>query len=672
MVTHCNLYLKHEPFVKKESEMCGIVGIIDCYHAIDKQLLIAMRDTMVHRGPDDAGIWISDDGRIGLANRRLAILDLSPDAAMPMQDGDNWITYNGEIYNYIELKDELIRRGYSFQTGSDTEVLLKAYREWGTDCLHRLNGMFAFAIWDGSKRQLFAARDRFGVKPFYYFFDGTTFVFASEIKVLLRHPAVPRKPNEAIIYDYLTLKLVDHTEETFFEKIKQLPASHYLVLNTEGNVKKRRWWDVEVNPDLNVDPAWECRFIEEFRDRFENAIRIRLRSDVPIGTCLSGGLDSSSIVMVANRLMFEELNLDRRLVGEHQKTFSACFQDNRFDERIFINRVVQAAGTENYQIFPDGKMLWEELPSVVWHMDEPFQSTSQYSQWNVMKLVAQNNVTVTLDGQGGDELLAGYPGYYGVWLTTLAMRGQWLCAAREAKRVMHLGGRGRDTGSLILRTAYGALPFAIKNVIRNLTASRLNGLSPEGNSLDVLQSAFRNKFSERRKEWLYQQSQNMRDLPRRLYEDVFRYSLPALLRYEDRNSMAFSIESRTPFLDYRLVELIFSMPASMKMQDGWTKWVLRQGMDGVLPKEIQWRADKKGFVTPEVIWLRQGERKIRELFSGNVLSSEFINPKLVSDHLSRFLADKTEGAYYTEIWRWINLEMWMRVFFGDCVKGKDT
>ena len=579
-----------------------------------------------------------------------------------MRDGKNWITYNGEIYNYLELKAELAERGHDFRTTSDTEVLLKAYREWGSDCLQHLNGMFAFALWDGTRQRLFAARDRFGIKPLYYFFDEKTFAFASEIKALLLHPSVPRQPNPRIIYDYLALGLADHTEETFFSRIWQLPPSHFLTLDAKGRLERRRWWKVTANPEIDVDTAAEDRFIEQFRASFEDAIRLRLRSDVPIGTCLSGGLDSSSIVTVANRLMFEELALDRRLVGEHQKTFSACFEDNRFDERSFIEQVLQTTGAENYQIFPDGQTLWEELPRVIWYMDEPFASTSQYSQWNVMKRVAQSGVTVTLDGQGGDELLAGYPGYYGVWLTTLIKRGRFGHAVREARSIQQLGGRGRGAKDLLLRTAYGLLPFGVKTALRDLVAGRAFGLSPDGHSLDVLQPAFRREFAGRHREWLYQQAENMQNFPQRLYEDVFRYSLPSLLRYEDRNSMAFSIESRTPFLDYRLVELILSMPAAMKMRNGWTKWVLRLAMEGTLPPAIQWRSDKKGFVTPEVLWLRQGEPQIRGLFSGSVLSSEFVDPKRVHDNVARFLAGKASGAYHTEISRWINLELWMRCF----------
>lgn len=645
--------------------MCGIVGIVNRHDPANVQLLVTMRDILEHRGPNDAGVWRSEDGRVGLASRRLAILDLSTAARMPMQDGQNWITYNGEIYNYLELKAELVERGYDFRTTSDTEVLLKAYREWGTDCLQYLNGMFAFAIWDGTRRRLFAARDRFGVKPFYYFFDGATFIFASEIKALLLHPAVPRKPNPNMVYDFLVFKATDHTEETFFDRIRQLLPSHYLILDGDGNLVKSRWWDAAASPEINVDSVEEDRYIEQFQTLFEDAIRLRLRTDVPIGTCLSGGLDSSSIVTVANRLMFEELALDRCLVGEHQKTFSSCFEDNRFDERPFINHVLQATGAESYQIFPDGKALWEEVPKMIWHMDEPFRSTNQYAEWNVMKRVAQSGVTVTLDGQGGDELLAGYPGYYGVWLTTLVRQGHWRRAVYEAWAIRRLGGRVRRTRDLLLRTTYGVLPLALKATLRHLTASWLNSVYPEGHSLKILQPAFRRQFAEHHREWLYRHNQNMQNFPQRLHDDVFHYSLPNILRYEDRNSMAFSIESRTPFLDYRLVELVMAMPASMKMRDGWTKWVLRQAMEGTLPPAVQWRSDKKGYVTPEVIWLRQGETQIRNLFSGSVLSAEFIDPNKVRNNVGLFLAGKVESASTTEIWRWIILELWMQCFFND-------
>jgi asparagine synthase (glutamine-hydrolysing) len=661
--------------------MCGIAGFVQRKRPASLPLLEAMTNRLTHRGPDDGGFalfssasstaWTRgrgsppNDADVALGHRRLSILDLSQRGHQPMASGDGsaWIVYNGEIFNYVELRDELRALGHAFSTGTDTEVILAAYRQWGHAALSRFNGMFAFALWDDIRKELFCARDRLGVKPFYFWRDDATFVFASEIKALFAHPSVPRKPNPAVIYDYLALKIVDHTDETFFAEIQRLPAAHYLIVRRDGSVTQQRWWDVSVNdaPDAPVDVRREQ--VEQLAHLFRDAVRLRLRSDVPIGTCLSGGIDSSAIAIVANDLIFREHAVTADVIGEHQKTFTACFDDARFDERAFSNLVLAQTGADSHTVFPDGDGLWRDLDRLLFHMDEPFSSTSQYSQYCVMRRVSEAGVKVTLDGQGADELFAGYPGYYGALISSLLVRGKVGRAAHELRAAGTMGGRGRNGLELAARVGYGLMPFASQ--LRSIVGRWMPNLTPEARLSSVVRPEFEARFGHRRADLIAGQESRLRNFPQRLYYDVFHGSLPALLRYEDRNSMAFSIEARTPFLDYRLVEHAFSMPMSQKISDGWTKRALRDSLEGVLPKEIQWRTDKKGFVTPELIWLRQLQPQVHERLSGALASGEFLDPRGVQSELARAMATSREGAYYTDVFRWLLLELWMRAVFRD-------
>jgi asparagine synthase (glutamine-hydrolysing) len=652
--------------------MCGIAGYFDARDRATMPAVRAMTDRLRHRGPNADGHLFVDTrtGRtsreptpssdLALGHRRLSVIDLSDAGLQPMQRGHHWVVYNGEIYNYVELREELKSLGHEFRSSSDTEVLLAAYEQWGIACLARFNGMWAFALWDGVEKQLVCARDRFGVKPLYYAHGDDWFVFGSEIKALLAHPRTPRRANAAMVYDFLSLKLADHTDETFFDGIKRLPGAHVLVVRPGEAPKLHRYWDVRPAFRLDSDPAEEPHAIERFRELFDDAVRVRLRSDVAIGTCLSGGVDSSSIVVTANRLMFDELKLDRALVGDRQRTFSACFEDQRFDERPFIDRVIAATGASTHRVFPSGDKLWQELPALVSQMDEPFHSTSQYSQYNVMRLVRDNGVTVTLDGQGADELMAGYPGYHGVMLATLLRAGKIAAATREAYATWKMSGRGRSAAELVARAAYGLLPSTITTPVRTAAAPYLSSRTPEGRSLQIIRPELQERFDDRRRSWIEQRDASMHDLGRKLHDDVFRFSLPCLLRYADRNSMAFSIESRMPLLDYRLAEHVFSLPLSLIMRDGWTKYVFRSAMNGPLPADIQWRKDKMGFVTPEAVWLAGGRTHLDEAFSGTTRSAEFLDARLVRERLASDGGETRKPVFYTDLFRWYILELWMR------------
>jgi asparagine synthase (glutamine-hydrolysing) len=658
--------------------MCGIAGVFSQPTFAVRRTMQQMCDLLVHRGPDDVGMIYVDPTSAGvrtdlpdsgsglvLGHRRLSILDITAAGHQPMvgPGGRSWIVYNGEVYNFLELRDELAGAGYSFRSDSDTEVILAAYDHWGRDCLQRFNGMWAFALWDAVSGELFCARDRLGVKPFYYVAGGGRFVFASEIKALFACEGVARAPNPAIIHDYLSLKLSDHTDETFFAGIRALPPAHWLVFRPGQPPQIERFWDAAVSDELDASDQDRKAATDELRALLTQSVRLRLRSDVPVGTCLSGGLDSSTIALLVNELMQSEHGVSRSNLAAHQKTFSACFDDPRFDERRFIDEVLDATGADTRRIFPDGALLWEELSKVLWHMDEPFHSTSQYSQYNVMRCVAEGGVKVTLDGQGADELMAGYPGYYGVLLTSLARRGELGLLHREARAAAALGGRGRGWFDIALKLGYGVLPFELKRHIREaLAGSPLAGRTPEGRSMAMLRPEFRAQHADRMRNWLTLQDRLMGSLSRRLYADTFQFSLPSLLRYEDRNSMAFSIEARTPFLDYRVVEHVMSTPALLKIRDGWSKWMLREAMRDVLPESIRSRKDKMGFVTPEAVWLDAGREQVREVFAGSLKSEPYLEGDAIRARLDGLLDATSSVARYTDIFRWLTLELWLRSF----------
>lgn len=667
--------------------MCGIYGIWRTGNETVARSVIQNATTRLrHRGPDDEGYllanwqtgqWISCAGvetiaalklpplpaqadalyNLALGHRRLSILDLTEAGHGPMAylDGKLWITYNGEVYNYLELRAGLKSKGYVFNTNTDTEVILAAYAEWGPECLQHFNGMFAFALWDSRKGQLFCARDRLGIKPFHYYWDEQQLIFASEIKALLAHPAVSGCPNQAIVYDYLALGSVDHTAETFFADIHRLPAAHYLLLNFETRqLTTQRWWDIQVNTALNGQ-AGQPDASAQFKELLVDAVRLRLRSDVPVGTCLSGGLDSSSIVSIANHLLLKEQAVSREWVSNQQKTFSACFNDPALDERPYIQQIINHTGAESNRVFPQGQNgLWAELKQLIWHQEEPFGSTSIYSQWNVMRLARQRGVTVLLDGQGGDELLAGYHHYLGPYLAqTMRARGLWpvLAAARAAA-----AGTGRSPLFLLALGLYNNLPGQWQRRMLSLGNTRLRTNPTVSGSM--LLPSFKRQFAERHLS--RSKHQSFHNLARRLYQDIFMFSLPALLRYEDRNSMAFSLEARVPFLDYRLVEFCFSLPADCRIRQGWTKWILRQAMADFLPEQIRWRRSKLGFATPERQWLQQGAAQIAEFFTnGDLLSAPYLAPQTIQK-----LQNVSAAGILSipGLWRLINLEMWLRVF----------
>jgi asparagine synthase (glutamine-hydrolysing) len=601
--------------------MCGIAGQY-CFdgRVPDRQLLARMSEQLIHRGPDGVGTEVR--GCMGLVHRRLAIIDLSDDGLQPMTNEDStlWLLFNGEIYNYIELREELVKKGHRFHSRSDTEVILHAYEEWGTGCLQRFNGMWAFALWDEKSQQLFCARDRFGIKPFYYTEIGGSFLFASEIKALVEHPDVGKTPDDEVLGTYLAWGVQDHSARTMFDGILQLKPAHALLVTKEGTHTPYRYWDVTINGSVQSD-ARDGQETGRFLDLLKDATRIHLRSDVAVGTCLSGGIDSSTLAVLINNLIREEAPAS---VSDRQKTFSVIFTDKRFDESRYIDEIANATGVDSHRTEPDPAQLWNDIDRLVWVQDEPFGSLSIYAQYCVMRL-AKKNVKVVLDGQGADELLAGYLAYQAGYIRGLVHSFHPVKAIREIIGSFrnHRGFFSSALGQLLARRSR-----------RNLLTMTVPPVDRYSGSL-----------------------------PDILRRELGSTNLPALLHYEDRNAMAFSLESRVPYLDVRFVEYVASLPLDRKIRNGVTKIALRNAIKGIIPECIRCRMDKMGFVTPEEIWMKETLRPfvLAVIGADSFRARPYWNADAVMRDYQAFLGGKS--AYSPEIWRIVCTELWLRKFF---------
>jgi asparagine synthase (glutamine-hydrolysing) len=613
--------------------MCGIAG----FNWEDAALAERMNTVQQHRGPDGRGVRVA--GGVTLAHRRLSIIDLSDSGLQPMpnEDGSLHVIFNGEIYNYIELAEELRQLGHKFRTRTDTEVILHAYEEWGQECLDRFNGMFAFAIHDAPRRRLFLARDRFGIKPLHYWLAGGRFLFASEIKAILEFPEVPRRPDELSVYDYLVFNCYNHTERTFFEGIRSLRPGECATFDLAGGtLALRQWYEIPVGREQPV--ADEKDAVGKFRELFFDAIRLRLtRADVEVGSCLSGGLDSSSIVCSMH-------HLGEARARDHQ-TFSILFPNTEIDESPYVQEVVKLAGLRSHVTSSSAARLLEDLERLVYHQDEPFGGPSIFAQWEVMRLAHAQGIKVLLDGQGADELMAGYLFFQGYLMLEYLLSGHPCAAAAEAAGFLRLHGRRTDP---FLAAALFLAPRRLKNFL-----ARRYMRVPLAAEFAARQAAASNVPAQ-----MYSRVSLNQALAYRV-----RFSLPQLLREEDRNSMAFSIESRLPFLDYRLVEYLFSLGPQFKVRRGMTKHILREAMRGVLPENVRMRLGKLGFPTPVVQWLRQPE--VRTVVDGILGSQSFaargyLDAPRVRDLYAKHAAG-TADVWQT-VWKAINLELWMRRF----------
>jgi asparagine synthase (glutamine-hydrolysing) len=605
--------------------MCGIAG----FNWRDENIVREMCDSIIHRGPDDEGYYT--DESVSLGHRRLSIIDLSEKGHQPMSNEDQtvFVVYNGEIYNYHELREELIGRGHVFASQTDTEVIVHAYEEYGTECVKKFNGMWAFCIYDKTSKQLFLSRDRFGIKPLYYYFDGARFMFSSEIKPLLIHD-IKIKPNESIIFDYLYYNLSDHTEETFFINIRKLKASHNMILDINTlSIRQEQYYHLIAD-----EKNRKCK-ADEIKELFYDSVKKRLLSDVPVGSCLSGGLDSSSIVIAMSR------------VGNPTriKTFSLTFPGEKNDESSYQKQVIELVGSESYFVSPTSADFLSDISDLIYTQEEPFTGTSVYGQYKVMELAHSTGMKVLLDGQGADEIFAGYHFFKGYYYYEL-LRGMKLpTLIREIKDYYS------RTGSLL----------AINYLVLRLVPERLKQRIYASNKVPYLSKEFIGKHSLRKDiRW------NISTLNEALIKSITIYLLPTLLRFEDKNSMRFSIESRVPFLDYRLVECSLSGEAECKIRHGITKYTFREAMKSTLPANIRCRFDKIGFATPEEKWFRSKEVQefVGEIInSGSFSEREYWDASRVKDMYEDILKGKSSKFFVgTEIWRCISMELWLRMF----------
>lgn len=605
--------------------MCGISGVINFNNKpVVEDEIRTMMYQMKHRGPDDEGVFIEEG--VGLGFVRLSILDLSPAGHQPMFSNNNRyvIIYNGEVYNYIEIREEL-KHKYKFKTGTDTEVILAAYQEWGEQCLDKFNGMYALVIYDTMTKEIFGARDRFGIKPFYYYQDDDQFIFASEIKSIL--PLLKNvKQNDKIIYDYLLFNRTSHTEETFFKHIKKLQHGSLLKINND-KVTFKRWYNLidKISENNSLSPT-------EYRELFKDSLKLRLRSDVPVGVTLSGGIDSSSIV--ASLIKDFELN--------ELNTFSAVFgKKEETDESEYIDEF-RSMVKNMYFTSPDANDFFKDFDSFIDAHNEPIPDTSPYAQYKVMEL-ASKHVTVTLDGQGADEQLAGYHYFFGSYYIELI---------KQFKLVRFIGEniqyfKKHKSFKALKYFTYYLMPVNLQNKISNQIFPSIHKdfFNKYNNNFDV-------------NEMLYK--------PKSLSDSLvqhFEYKLEHLLGWEDLNGMHFSIESRVPFLDYRLVEATLSTPSNQKIYKGETKHILREALKDVLPEKITQRKDKKGFTNPRAKWFRTKAFKdyIIELINSERFKNRgYFDVEIANKQYQKHLEGKVDIS--KEIWKWVNLEIWFRKF----------
>jgi asparagine synthase (glutamine-hydrolysing) len=655
--------------------MCGIAGIYSFKGKIENNLIKKMTDTLMHRGPDDEGFLAINtetnemtplagpDSKVAgqrietfhrsvnlvFGHRRLSIIDISPSGHQPMSNRDRtiWIVYNGEIYNYLELREELKGLGYEFKTNTDTEVLLAAYEQWQDKCLSRFNGMWSFVIYDRRENVLFGARDRFGVKPFYYYANRNYFAFASEIKALIDLPVVKREINPKAVFDYLLLGMNEHEDEGFFKDILELQPSFafYYSLST-NTMKKWKYYSLDyVDKWENVDKKRLDRYVDEIRELLFNAVSLRLRSDVPIGSCLSGGIDSSSIVCLINLMLGKE-NINQ--IGEAQKVFTASYDGRTIDESKWAKVVVDRTKTSWYRTFPKSSELIEDVEDLVYSQDIPFGSTSIYSQYKVMKLASDNGIKVLLDGQGGDELFTGYHPYYGTFFI-------------EMLKAFAIGGFVRELRSL------ENSPVDLKNLFLDLIRLFYRMLIPRSSRAFILMMRRKENnylntdfLNENRDRLHIARSKPPTSLNKMLYKFISELSLKSLLRYEDRNSMRFSIEARTPFSDdVDLIEYVFRIPSAYKIHCGWSKYLLRAATEGLLPEEIRLRKDKIGFATPEYDWLNEMKGNFRAYITDDL--EHFLDVAKIRTDWDQLVGKQTQTGI-TELWRFINFAVWKKVY----------
>ncbi|MBC6367462.1 asparagine synthase (glutamine-hydrolyzing) [Algoriphagus sp. AK58] len=594
--------------------MCGIAGIIsENSSKVAKEYLVKMTNAIIHRGPDGSGHWISDNQKVGFGHRRLSILDLSESGAQPMHYLDRYtLTFNGELYNYLEIRSDLIKKGYTFRSQSDSEVLLALYDLKKEKCLQDLDGMFAFAIYDNLTDEVFCARDRFGEKPFFYTeYDGA-FFFASEMKEFWA-VGIDKVPDFEMIFNYLQFDLLDNNSDlgqTFFKNVRKLPPSHYLIFKN-GKYFIKKYWD--INPGYQQTQIGIKEAKEKFKSLFFESVNRRLRSDVLVGSSLSGGLDSSLVVCAMDHLLKDHPE-------SIQNTFSARFRDYHKDEGFYIQKVKERTRITSHEVYSEINDLDELLDKIYHHQEEPFGSASILVQYQVYELAKKKGVTVLLDGQGADEILAGYHPFFTTYFNEIKKRsGDLFNKEFAAYTQLH---EGNSINAKIPKPGFiQAIATYFPGLVNRVGRKMLN-LKLQNTSL--MSEDFFSSFRGKPHNYF---NVNPGNLNSHLYFSTFEVGLPTLLRYADRNSMAHSREVRLPFLSHELVEFIFQLPAELKIKEGWTKYIMRLAFEDLLPQEITWRKDKIGFEPPQKSWMENPKTKEKIRSAREILSKEGILKK---------------------------------------------
>ena len=623
--------------------MCGIVGIINKDRTqVNFDVLAQMAATLNHRGPDDEGHLI--DGSMGLYHKRLSIIDLIS-GHQPMTNGRVSIVFNGEIYNYVELRESLKQLGHSFHTTSDTEVILRMYIEYGPEFISQLNGMFAFLLYDPEQERIIAARDHFGIKPLYYYYSEGCILFASEIKALLKHPAVQAEPDNTFIKEYLTYQFV-LGDATLFKGIRKLLPGHYQVIDLPSmKIRTIKFWEPKFTVETNHTEEY---FIYELRRLLNDTIKIQLRSDVPVGAYLSGGIDSSIVTLLAAS------NYPGRI-----KTFTGAFREGpQFDETVYAQEVGEACRAQMFEVYPTEAEFIDLLPHIIYHMDEPVAGPGVFPQYIVSRL-ASGEVKVVLGGQGGDEIFGGYARYVVAYLEQ-ALKGAIFETNDEGQHIVSLS-------SILPNLPYlrQYVPmlcrFWEKDTFEPMDRRYFSLIDRSGGDISLLSDGFCAEYDHEELFSRFQQIFNHPDTSS-YYNKMIHFdmvaSLPGLLHVEDRVTMAVSLESRVPLLDHRIADLIASMPPSMKFKGAEMKYVLKKAVKNLLPPKILNRKEKMGFPVPLHLWARNDARGF---FRDILLCPTCRDRGIFNIHRIEKLIDQ-ENAFSRRLWGLLNLELWFRQF----------
>ncbi len=628
--------------------MCGIAGIIRRDVVVEEQAIKNMMQAIAHRGPDDEGVFI--DGGIGLGHKRLSIMD-PKNGHQPMcnEDGTVWIVFNGAIYNYLEIRQDLVKKGHDIKSYCDTEVIIHAYEQYGESCVHKFNGMFSFVVYDKNKQKIFAARDRFGIKPFYYYCDGDKFLFSSEIKGILASELVYKQVNYEGIQDYIVFQFT-LGKKTLFKDIYKLEPGYYMILDLTNELAPTvvQYWDLEFKYDTKHTEEY---FVDKLKFLIDDAVRLRLRSDVELGSFLSGGLDSSTIACIASEC----------LGGEGLKTFTGKFNEGQeYDESYYARKAAEHANVEYHEISITAEQFRKSLQDIIYYLDEPGAGPGVFPQYMVSKL-ASENVKVALGGQGGDEIFIGYARYLVAYLEE-CIKGAIFETANKDRFAVTLES---ITPNLPLLKTYGPM-------LQGFMREGMFGPQAERYFRIIDRSAgMKNLFNEELFEGSDYSSFNS-------FEEIFnrkglesyvnkmtyfdlKASLPALLHVDDRTSMAWGLETRLPLLDYRIAELFASIPPNLKFKGGESKALFKQAIKNVLPDEVLNRKDKMGFPVPLVQWY-QGELKeyVEDILLGEKAKNRGIyNVK----EIEKLLQNETKFSRVT--WGLLCLELWFRTFIDE-------